>query len=103
MADSNDLKNFGKELGVANDKLESFASSIKKLIRDEIDGFKKVNSQLSIGKDLVEELAKSYDDIKDVIESIDLSRTISQEKDLLGEIMKKKKAENAILDSLNEI
>jgi hypothetical protein len=102
MADSNDLKNFGKELGVANDKLESFASSIKKLIRDEIDGFKKVNSQLSIGKDLVEELAKSYDDIKDVIESIDLSRTISQEKDLLGEIMKKKKAENAILDSLNE-
>jgi hypothetical protein len=102
MADSKDLKDFGKELGVANDKLESFASSIKKLIRDEIDGFKKVNSQLSIGKDLVEELAKSYDDIKDVIESIDLSRTISQEKDLLGEIMKKKKAENAILDSLNE-
>ena len=90
MADSKDLKDFGKELGVANDKLESFASSIKKLIREEVDGFKKVNNQLSIGKDLVEELAKSYDDIKDVIGSIDLSRTISQEKDLLGEITKKK-------------
>ena len=77
MADTKDLKDFGKELGVANDKLESFASSIKKLIRDEVEGFKNVNNQLSIGKDLVKELAKSYDDIKDVIGSIDLSRTIS--------------------------
>ena len=90
MADTKDIKDFGKEFGIANDKLESFASSIKKLIRDEVEGFKKVNNQLSIGKDLVEELAKSYNDIKDVIGSIDLSRTISQEKDLLNKLSEKK-------------
>jgi hypothetical protein len=102
MADSKDLKDFGKELGVANDKLESFASSIKKLIREEVDGFKKVNNQLSIGKDLVEELASSYNDIKDIIGDIDLSRTISQENDLLNKLSEKKNLENKIASVLND-
>jgi hypothetical protein len=102
MADSKDLKDFGKELGVANDKLESFASSIKKLIREEVDGFKRVNDQLSIGKDLVAELAKSYDGIKDIIGDIDLSRTISQESDLLNKLKKKEDLEKNISDLLSD-
>lgn len=102
MADTKDLKDFGKELGVANDKLESFASSIKRLIRDEVEGFKKVNSQLSIGKDLVAELASSYKDIKDIIGNTDLSRNIAQENDLIDKITKKKNLENNISNVLNE-
>jgi len=102
MADSKDLKDFGKELGVANDKLESFASSIKKLIREEVDGFKRVNDQLSIGKDLVAELASSYKDIKDIIGDTDLSRNISQENDLLGKVVEKKNLEAKISTALDE-
>ena len=102
MADTKDIKDFGKEFGIANDKLESFASSIKKLIREEVDGFKKVNNQLSIGKDLVEELAKSYDDIKDIIGDIDLSRTISQENTLLNKLSEKKDLENKISGILTD-
>ena len=102
MADTKDLKDFGKEFGIANDKLESFASSIKKLIREEVEGFKKVNNQLSIGKDLIEELTKSYDDIKDIIGDIDLSRTISQENTLLNKLSEKKDLENKISGILTD-
>ncbi len=102
MADTKDIKEIAKELGVANDKLESFVSSIKKLIREEVDGFKRVNDQLSIGKDLVAELASSYKDIKDIIGDTDLSKNIAQESDLLHEIIKKKKAESDILESLGK-
>ena len=102
MADTKDIKDFGKEFGIANDKLESFASSIKKLIRDEVEGFKKVNNQLSIGKDLIEELTKSYDDIKDIIGDIDLSRTISQENTLLNKLSEKKDLENKISGILTD-
>ena len=102
MADTKDLKDFGKEFGIANDKLESFASSIKKLIREEVEGFKKVNNQLSIGKDLVSELASSYKDIKDIIGDTDLSRNISQENDLLGKLSEKKDLENKISGILTD-
>lgn len=102
MADTKDLKDFGKEFGIANDKLESFASSIKKLIREEVDGFKKVNDQLSIGKDLVAELAKSYNDIKDIISGTDLSRIITQQNTLTEAIKEKGDLEKKITDTLNE-
>lgn len=102
MADTKDLKDIGKEFGIANDKLESFASSIKKLIRDEIEGFKKVNKELSIGTDLVKELVSSYEDIKDIIGTTDLSRNIAQENDLLSKLTEKRNLENKISDILNE-
>ena len=100
MADTKDLKDFGKEFGIANDKLESFASSIKKLIRDEVEGFKRVNEQLSIGKDLIEELKKSYNDIKDIIGDTDLSRNIIQQNALNEMIQKKRNLEEEISKTL---
>ena len=102
MADLKQIEEFGKQFGIANDKLESFASTFKKIIKEEIDGFKNVNNQLSIGRDLVSELASSYNDIKDIIGDIDLSRNISQENDLLHKLSEKKDLEDKISKVLND-